>query len=931
MKSAIRYTFVTMILPCRPMALGNHGRLALLCTALGFLTLPVAAQSVYVTPYTISTLAGFSPVGSADGVGSDARFNLPFGAAVDSAGNLYVADVFSATIRKVTPEGVVTTLAGVAGSSGANDGTGSAAQFAGPSGVAVDSAGNVYVADTWNHTIRKVTPNGTNWVVTTLAGLADAKGSADGTNNAARFNNPSGVAVDSAGNLYVADTYNNTIRKVTALGTNWVVTTLAGLAGSPGSADRTGTNALFNGPTGLAVDSAGILYVADQYNNTIRKVTPLGVVTTLAGLAGSSGTNDGTGTKALFNGPTGVAVDSATNLYVADQNNNTIRKVTPAGKNWVVKTVAGLGGKSGGADGTGSDARFNSPCGVAVDSAGNLYVADTYNSIIRKINAAGVVNTLAGPDGGGQGSLDGTGTTARFWDPLGVAVDSAGNVYVADTVNCTIRTINSVGVVSTLAGLAMKDGSADGVGSDARFKWPSGVALDSAGNLYVADTGNSTIRKVTPLGVVTTLAGLAGRSGTNDGTGTKALFNGPAGVAVDSAGNLYVADQTNNTIRKVTAAGVVTTLAGLPQFDVHTRVPIGGSADGTNSAARFDGPRGVAVDSAGNLYVADWSNSTIRKVTPVGTNWKVTTLAGLAGNWDSADGTNSDARFFLPVGVAVDTNANVYVADTYNMTIRKVTPVGTNWVVTTLAGLAGVRGSADATGSDARFFLPSGLAADSAGNLYVADQLNNTIRKGVLTPYSRAQPVAYTPPLMNGQLRLTLLPPEANGQWRFPWELGWRDSGTVATNLVADTYSVELRSRPGWLVLPSGLNVAVTGSGTDSITTNVYYPTISYVDTNTTGGALTVDLGPNPPAEAGWRFLGDTTPFLHSGYTTNLLPGTYLIEFAGPFAHRSTPSDLSVEVFAGQPTVISVDYLVAQSPPAGVELPRAVLLSTSAI
>ena len=331
----------------------------------------------------------------------------------------------------------------------------------------------------------------TPYTFNTLAGLAGNYGSADGTGSAARFEYPWGVAVDSAGNVYVADSQNFTIRKVTPAG---VVTTLAGLAGSFGSADGTGSAARFYYPTGVAVDSAGNVYVADFANDTIRKVTPAGVVTTLAGLAGSTGSTDGTGSAARFLGPRSVAVDSAGNVYVADEGNSTIRKVTPAG---VVTTLAGLAGSPGSADGTGSAARFNQPPGVAVDSAGNVYVADVYNSTIRKVTPAGVVTTLAGLVGS-PGSADGTGSTARFKDPNGVAADSAGNVYVADEANETIRKVTPAGVVTTLGGLVGSSGSADGTGSAARFNLPYGVAVDSAGNLYVADYNNYTIRKGYP-------------------------------------------------------------------------------------------------------------------------------------------------------------------------------------------------------------------------------------------------------------------------------------------------------------------------------------------------------------------------------------------------------------------------------------------------
>src|SRR5215469_8748802 len=276
----------------------------------------------------------------------------------------------------------------------------------------------------------------------------------------------------------------------------------------------------------------------------------------------------------------------------------------------MLSLLAGGPGGPGWQDGTGAAAGFDEPYGVATDSAGNVYVADFANDIIRKITPAGVVTTLAGT-ANISGSTDGTGAAARFGGPWGVATDGAGNVFVADTFNYTVRKITPAGVVTTLAGTAGMPGSNDGAGAAARFNEPLGVAVDSAGNVYVADALNDTIRKVTPAGVVTTLAGSPGVFGSADGTGAAAQFNTPQGVATDGAGNVYVADWLNQIIRKITPAGVVTTLAGTAGMS--------GSADGTGAAARFYEPEAVATDGAGNVYVADGSNNVVRKITPDGT------------------------------------------------------------------------------------------------------------------------------------------------------------------------------------------------------------------------------------------------------------------------------------------------------------------------
>jgi sugar lactone lactonase YvrE len=341
-----------------------------------------------------------------------------------------------------------------------------------------------------------------------------------------------------------------------------------------------------------------------------------------------------------------------------------------------VTTLAGYG-TQGSADGTGSTATFFYPAGVAVDASGNVLVADSYNTMIRKITPAGVVTTLAGSVT--AGSIDGTGTAASFEGPTGVAVDASGNVLVADSYNNKIRKITPGGVVTTLAGSGLV-GSDDGTGTAATFLRPVGVAVDSSGNVYGADLNNNKIRKVTSAGVVTTLAG-SGGTGSTDGPGTVATFNYPTGIAVDSSGNVYVGDSASNKIRKVTSAGVVTTLAGSGG---------NGSADGTAAAATFNYPTGVAVDSSGNVYVGDSANNKIRKITVstgpcvpdaftaclIGGRYKVTShwqnqyAGGEVRTLSAAKLTDATAAFWL------------YDADTYEYLIRinTATDNGFAWI-----------------------------------------------------------------------------------------------------------------------------------------------------------------------------------------------------------------------------------------------------------
>jgi len=321
------------------------------------------------------------------------------------------------------------------------------------------------------------------------------------------------------------------------------VATLAGAPGSSGAADGTGAAARFDHPADLAVDRAGTLVVADAVNDTIRRVTPAGAVTTLAGAPHAAGATD---SPPRFNQPAGVAVDASGNVFVADTDNHTIRRIAPDG---TATTLAGQPGVSGSADGAGPAARFNGPSGIAVDAAGVVYVADTLNHTIRRIDAAGNVTTLAG-SAGVSGDANAAGAAARFFGPQGLALGHSGDLYVADTNNHTIRRIDLASrSVTIAAGLTGAAGSGDGIAADARFNAPSGIAVDGVGNVFIADLDNSAIRELTPGGVVTTVAGRAGSAGSADGPADAARFNHPTGIAVDAAGTVYVADTDNSTIR----------------------------------------------------------------------------------------------------------------------------------------------------------------------------------------------------------------------------------------------------------------------------------------------------------------------------------------------------------------------------------------------
>lgn len=657
--------------------------------------------------YTFTTLAGRSLLSSEDGLPYAAGFNTPTGVAVDNEGNVFVADTGNHTIRKITPEGAVSTVAGLADNPGSADGTGREARFSSPRALAIDAGGTLYVADAGNATIRKITAAG---MVTTVVGQAGVNGSVDGTGAAARFQFPGSLAFDRAGNLYVADG-DRTVRKVTPAG---VVTTLAGRADSFGTADGPGATARFLSLSGIAVDAEGNVYAADASAQTIRKINPAGVVSTLAGQPNTSGDVDGTGAAARFSFPEGLAVDARGNLIVADLGGPTVRVVTPAG---VVTTLAGKAGSYARRDGMGAEARFTSPLGVAVSRSGTIFVADSEDNTIRQIGADARVTTLAGRIDS-SGSADGAVAGARFFYPSGVTVDLAGNTYVADAQNHTVRKIARSGLVTTLAGAAGQRGSADGVGSAARFNYPGSIAVDADGNVYVVDQDNFTVRKISPEGAVRTLAGQVGNPGWDDGPGRTARFNRLNGIVVDASGTVFATDTDGPTIRVIAPDGTVSTLAGKAGgFGPHI--------DGPGADARFARPAGLALDARGNLFVTD-GGALVCRISPAGV---VTTIAGVPGLGQTVDGVGSAARFNGANGIAIDGLGNLFVTQS-DQVIRQVTPAG---VVTTVAGRSNRTGGVDGNGREARFNYPAAIATDLAGDLYVADGGNNTIRKGAST------------------------------------------------------------------------------------------------------------------------------------------------------------------------------------------------------
>lgn len=667
------------------------------------------------------------------------------------------------------------TLAGSDGGSGLNNGPPALARFSSPRGIALDPAGRVYTADTNNHTIRATAPDG---ITITYSGKPGEPGSQDGLPGTARFNSPRGITRLTDGSLLVADSGNHTIRRIDPQGN---VSTPAGAAGLTGSAEGPGTAARFNRPVSLAVAADGAIFVADSLNHSIRRIGPDGLVGTFAGLSGSAGSADGSASDARFFSPRGLTIAPDGAVIVADGGNHTIRRIGPDGQ---VTTLAGLAGMSGSDDGAGGTARFRLPAGVVAAPDGTLYIADTSSQLIRRLAPDGRVTTMAG-SADQSGWEDGLKEKAGFFNPGALALAGDGRLIVADTANHALRSLSPDGSVTTLTGRATASGTRNGQGTAARFDLPTGIALAPDGSFAIAEEGSHTIRKLTASAQVSLLSGTPGSAGFLNGPSAEALYNKPGGVTFGPDGLLYIGDTGNKLIRLLGSTGPVSTLAG-------TFNPLPGAAGKDAYATRLMDARGICLDpfgrifladanqlreitapetlrlvaglerrvgyippnnyvivwtddsgiypnltliesakspvcdSKGDLYFADAGRHIISRCTPA--TGEVYNIAGKYRESGSQDGTGTGATFNKPTGLAISPDGTLWVADTGNHLIRRVSRHG---VVTTVGGLPGYAGTGEGIGALAQFSGPASLTVDGAGALMVADRNNHRIVRGV--------------------------------------------------------------------------------------------------------------------------------------------------------------------------------------------------------
>jgi hypothetical protein len=613
-------------------------------------------------------LAGYSGDGVAGGAGS-ALLNGPSGVAVDASGNIYIADANNAVIRKVDSTHTITTVAGdYAKACGTVSNGSPATNFAlcDPAGVATDSSGNLYIADQGDNLIRKVVVSTSTIANYAGNGTAGYKGDGGLATNA-ELSSPSAVAVDSAGNVYIADLSNYRVREVTV--SNGDIATIAGNGTDGYSGDGAAAkSAEFSNVYGIAVNGAGTtVTIADYSNQRVRQFTVGGDINSVAGNGTEGFCGDaGPATSACFYYPSGVAV-TGSSVYVADTDNNRIRLFTVGGK---INTVAGNGSATDATPVTGLpplDVVLSYPWAAIEDPSADIFVSDQNNFMIRElVESSDLVNFFAGNGTQGSSGNGGLATSAELNFPGGIARDSSGNIYIADTYNCVVRKVNTSGDIATFAG---KEGgncaySGDGgPATSAELNYPQSVFVDSQNVVYIADTDNNVIRKVTA-GTITTFAGDGNGGYVGDGgPATAAWLSGPDAVAEDGAGNVYIADTNNCLIREVGAAtGIIETVAG--------NRDCGFDGDGVAVDHELSYPSDLKADANGNLFIADTGNNLLRWVTPGGA---ITTFAGTgneAYNGDGGQATNAD--LYNPSGIYEDASGNFLVADQYNNRIRSI-------------------------------------------------------------------------------------------------------------------------------------------------------------------------------------------------------------------------------------------------------------------
>ncbi|MFZ3265841.1 MAG: hypothetical protein WA172_17675 [Terriglobales bacterium] len=755
--------------------------------------------------YSINTIAGGGPNGLP---ALQASFGYPESMAFDSSGNVYIAESYASQVLKVSTSGTVTVVAGNGTSGYSGDGgpaTSAALGAFGPQGIFVDGSGNIFIADTGNSVIREVVAGSGNIQTVVGVNYDASQGSAcqygDGPALSAYLCLPYSIFVDGSGNIFIADFGNSVIREFVP-STGNVQTVAGNFTAGPGySGDGPATQVQLDLPAGVFVDAAGNIFISDTFNNLVRVVNPStqpviiatvtippGYIGTVAGkqydsMEGSACnlSANGTAISEYLCDPIGVFVDSSDNIFVADYYNFAIREISSGGS---ISTVAGTLPTAStpltdcstylatgcGNGGPATSAMLNNPSGVLLDSSGDIFIADTDDFVVREVTASN--SNIQAFAGNGFQAFSGDGgspTNAELNGPGGVFVDASGNVYIADTDNSVIRFINNgsslytvpgtttviqPGDIGTVAGNGVPGYSGDThLATSAQLNFPQGVFVDSAGNIFIADSANNVIRKVVASsGNIQTVVG-NGTAGFIDNVAPlSAELDDPYAVAVDNFGNIFIADTANNVIRVVNTgttvltfgpisvpAATILTVAGTPPLDCGEDQTSSSCGDGNlaNSVntVYLSSPAGVVVDAHDNIFIADTFDQAIREV--LSSTGIIQTVAGTikTSGFAGDDGLATSALLNSPYGVFLDASNDIFIADSENATIREV--VASTGFIQTIAGIPATAGGFPTPGfsgdggpaTSAELDAPSGVFVTSAGKLLIADTDNSRIRE----------------------------------------------------------------------------------------------------------------------------------------------------------------------------------------------------------
>jgi sugar lactone lactonase YvrE len=605
-------------------------------------------------------LTGFSGDG---GPATGASLNNPSGIAADSAGNIYFSELGNARVRRVTPDGVISTFAGTGHTGNTGDGgPATSATLSEPVALAVDGSGNLYIADRASGVIRRV---GTDGIISTYAGNGKPGYSGDGgpATEASIFPDTDTMAIDAGGNLYFSEFGNNRVRRVSPDG---IITTVAGTGVASYNGDnRPASDAWLRNPAGVAVDADGSLYIADTNNFRLRKVSPDGTITTIAGNGNVTSSGDGgPATSASVLGVFGVVADASGNVYLADSQR--VRIIDPTG---TINTFAGNDAYRNVPDGTSAAfAYFREPAGMTFDAAGNLLVSDFSAQRIRKIDTAGTYSTVAGNGNAGRSSGPIAAIRSFLNGPQAIVTDAAGNIYFSDRSNHWVKKIDATGTMTIFAGSTQGFDGDNGKASNAKLNFPAGLAFDGSGNLFIADCRNGRVRKVDGDSNVSTVAGNGSTgNGGDGGPALQAPLNCPFALAFDGAGNLYIAEYNSSRVRRMTPDGTLATVTGNGQS-------ISTGDGGPASSATLNHPSALTFDAAGNLYIAEYDANRVRIIDRAG---RISTIAGVGGAGFTGDGDLATrARLRNPEALAVDKAGRLYIADAGNSRIRVVSPPG---------------------------------------------------------------------------------------------------------------------------------------------------------------------------------------------------------------------------------------------------------------